>query len=102
VGHLEVNVVFQVFSFLFVKCLLVLPFTDATVVLVCVFFRSMDGVREHARNHEQQEQVSEIFYITSEAGHEGPNNQCEEDCPYQGKEKHYHCTWVSCYFTILN
>jgi hypothetical protein len=58
-------------------------------------FRSMDGVREHARNHEQQEQVSEIFYITAEAGQEGPNSQCEEDCPYQSKEKHYHCTWVS-------
>ena len=67
-----------------------------------VFFSSVDGVTEHARNHKQQEQVSEIFYITSEAGPEGPNNQCEEDCPYQGKEKHYHCTWVSWYFTKVN
>lgn len=53
--------------------------------------RLLDSVREHARNHEQQEQVSEAFYITVEAG--GPC-QCEEDCPYQTKEKHYHCTWV--------
>jgi hypothetical protein len=66
-----------------------------TVVLVITCFRSMDGVREHARNHEQQEQVSEIFYVTAEAVSDGPNSQCEEDCPYQGKEKHYHCTWVS-------
>lgn len=64
-------------------------------VILVINFRSMDGVREHARNHEQQEQVSEIFYITAEAGQEGPNSQCEEDCPYQSKEKHYHCTWVS-------
>jgi hypothetical protein len=67
-----------------------------------VFFSSVDGVTEHARNHKQQEQVSEIFYITSEAGPEGPNNQCEEDCPYQGKEKHYRCTWVSWNFTKVN
>ncbi|XP_023707022.1 zinc finger protein castor homolog 1 isoform X2 [Cryptotermes secundus] len=66
-----------------------------------MIFRSMDGVREHARNHEQQEQVSEIFYITVESGQEGPNSQCEEDCPYQRKEKHYHCTWDNCREVIL-
>jgi hypothetical protein len=92
----------EVLPFSFLKCLFVSRLTDAAVVFGLVCFRSMDGVREHARNHEQQEQVSEIFYITSEAGHEGPNSQCEEDCPYQGKEKHYHCTWVSYYFSKLN
>nr|CAD7438048.1 unnamed protein product [Timema bartmani] len=57
-----------------------------------MIFRSMDGVREHTRNHEQQEHVSETFFIT-ETGLEGSSCQCEEDCPYQNKEKHYHCTW---------
>jgi len=92
------GVLFLLFVCLFVfvtemsKCLLA-PYVMRIFGVVC--FRSMEGVREHARNHEQQEQVTEIFYITSEVGHEGPNSQCEEDCPYQGKEKHYHCTWVS-------
>ncbi|XP_069703969.1 zinc finger protein castor homolog 1-like isoform X2 [Periplaneta americana] len=66
-----------------------------------MIFRSMEGVREHARNHEQQEQVSEIFYVTAEAGQDGLNSQCEEECPYQGKEKHYHCTWDNCREVIL-
>ncbi|GLG97314.1 Transcription factor castor [Gryllus bimaculatus] len=64
-------------------------------------FRSMDGVREHARNHEQQEQVSEAFYITVEGGQDGKPCQCEDDCPYQAKEKHYHCTWDNCREIIL-
>jgi len=104
--HLEVNVVFWWWGggclFLLLKCLLFPHVTYVTRVFGVVCFRSMEGVREHARNHEQQEQVTEIFYITSEAGHEGPNSQCEEDCPYQGKEKHYHCTWVSLCLTKLH
>nr|CAD7261192.1 unnamed protein product [Timema shepardi] len=65
-----------------------------------MIFRSMDGVREHTRNHEQQDHVSETFFIT-ETGLEGSSCQCEEDCPYQNKEKHYHCTWENCREIIL-
>ncbi|XP_063220399.1 zinc finger protein castor homolog 1 isoform X2 [Bacillus rossius redtenbacheri] len=65
-----------------------------------VIFRSIEGVREHARNHEQQEQVTEAFYIT-ESGLETSNCQCYEDCPYQNREKHYHCTWDNCREIIL-
>ncbi|KAG1670498.1 Transcription factor castor [Nymphon striatum] len=58
-----------------------------------MMFKSRDGVREHTRNHEQQEQVTEAFYITSDVG---DFDDCPADCPMQGKEKHYHCTWESC------
>lgn len=50
-----------------------------------------DGVREHARNHEQQEQVTECYYTTVSLQSGG----CDETCIYQDKEKHYHCNWVS-------
>lgn len=48
-------------------------------------------MREHARNHEQQEQVTDAFYTTVIAQSGG----CDESCIYQDKEKHYHCNWVS-------
>lgn len=53
-------------------------------------FRCRDGVREHARNHEQQEQVTEAFYVTVDA----QNGRCDDSCIYQDKDKHYHCNWV--------
>ncbi|KAG8222076.1 hypothetical protein J437_LFUL000520, partial [Ladona fulva] len=63
-------------------------------------FRSKDGVREHARNHDQQEQVTDAFYWTVEVGQE-PCRPCPPDCPFQNKEKHYHCCWENCREIIL-
>lgn len=57
-----------------------------------------DGVREHARNHEQQEQVTESYYTTVSLQSGG----CDETCIYQDKEKHYHCNWVNTPLIILN
>jgi hypothetical protein len=56
-------------------------------------FASREGVWEHARSHEQQEQVTDAFYLTTEPGQEPC--ECPPECPYQNKEKHYHCGWVS-------
>lgn len=65
--------------------------------------RTREAVLEHARNHDAQDQVSEAYYVTV-AGPMGPGQSpsllegkchCDQDCPYQDKEKHYHCTWVS-------
>lgn len=55
-----------------------------------MLFTCRDGVREHARNHEQQEQVTEAFYITVDA----QNGRCDDSCIYQDKDRHYHCNWV--------
>uniref|UniRef100_T1IV78 C2H2-type domain-containing protein n=1 Tax=Strigamia maritima TaxID=126957 RepID=T1IV78_STRMM len=63
-----------------------------------MMFRSKDGVREHARTHEQQDQVTEAFYTTQEAGQP---SSCPSDCPYQNKEKHYHCGWDNCNEIIM-
>lgn len=57
-------------------------------------FSCKDGVREHARNHEQQEQITEA-YFTAVANQ---SVQCDDTCAYQDKEKHYHCNWVSYLF----
>lgn len=51
------------------------------------------GVQEHASNHEQQDQVTESFYNFVQ---NGQMNNCSTNCPYQNKEKHYHCTWEGC------
>lgn len=56
-------------------------------------FRSHEGVWDHARSHEQQEQVTESFYVTTEAGQQ--QCECPPECPFQNKEKHYHCGYVS-------
>ncbi|XP_025834272.1 zinc finger protein castor homolog 1-like isoform X1 [Agrilus planipennis] len=60
-------------------------------------FNSKDAVREHARNHEQQEQVTETFFVAVPQ-HGGT---CEESCLYQDKEKHYHCNIENCREVIL-
>ncbi|KAF4532943.1 hypothetical protein B566_EDAN000631 [Ephemera danica] len=62
-------------------------------------FRSREGVWEHARSHEQQEQVTEAFYMTTEPGQEPCD--CPPECPYQNKERHYHCGWETCREIIL-
>ncbi|CAH0549609.1 unnamed protein product [Brassicogethes aeneus] len=60
-------------------------------------FSSKDGVREHARNHEQQEQVTDTYFTTVTV----QNGGCDESCIYQDKEKHYHCNWENCREVIL-
>ncbi|XP_035208534.1 zinc finger protein castor homolog 1-like isoform X2 [Stegodyphus dumicola] len=58
-------------------------------------FRAKDilGVREHACNHEYQEQVTKSFYTVVEIDQ---NGACPPDCHYKAKEKHYHCKWENC------
>nr|XP_022907167.1 zinc finger protein castor homolog 1-like isoform X1 [Onthophagus taurus] len=58
-------------------------------------FNCKDGVREHARNHEQQEQITENYFTTAQ------NGGCEDGCIYEDKEKHYHCNWENCREVIL-
>ncbi|KAF5280739.1 hypothetical protein FQA39_LY18022 [Lamprigera yunnana] len=62
-----------------------------------IVFNCRDGVREHARNHEQQEQVTETYFTTVVAQSGG----CDDSCIYQDKEKHYHCNWDNCREVIL-
>ncbi|XP_014665479.1 PREDICTED: LOW QUALITY PROTEIN: zinc finger protein castor homolog 1-like, partial [Priapulus caudatus] len=59
-------------------------------------FKSKDGIRWHARSHEQQDIVARTCYWMYEA-----NNPCRRfrdgvDCPYSGRDKHYHCKWPNC------
>ncbi|KAJ8686613.1 hypothetical protein QAD02_022407 [Eretmocerus hayati] len=55
--------------------------------------REAREVREHLREHETQERVTDAFF--EEGG-------CDEStCPYADKEKHYHCTWDNCREVIL-
>lgn len=50
-------------------------------------------VREHLLEHETQERISDAFFMEGD---------CEErNCPYNDKEKHYHCTWENCPEIIL-
>ncbi|KAG8201127.1 hypothetical protein JTE90_028795 [Oedothorax gibbosus] len=58
-------------------------------------FRAKDilGVKEHACNHEYQEQVTKSFYRVVEIDQ---NGVCPQDCHYKAKEKHYHCKWENC------
>ncbi|XP_063923888.1 zinc finger protein castor homolog 1-like isoform X2 [Zophobas morio] len=58
-------------------------------------FNAKDGVREHARNHEQQEIVTDNYFSTV------TSQTCDDGCIYQDKEKHYHCNWENCREVIL-
>ncbi|XP_051165565.1 uncharacterized protein LOC127284252 isoform X1 [Leptopilina boulardi] len=49
-------------------------------------------VREHLREHETQERITDAFF--EEGG-------CDDTCPYFDKEKHYHCNWENCREVIL-
>lgn len=60
-------------------------------------FNSKDSAREHARNHEQQEMITENYFTTITV----QNGGCEDSCIYQDKEKHYHCNWDNCREVIL-
>ncbi|KAK6635020.1 hypothetical protein RUM44_000269 [Polyplax serrata] len=60
-----------------------------------VIFRTKDGVREHAKNHSQQDKVTEINFITVN------ESTCHFDNECQQTVKHYHCLWDGCRETIL-
>ncbi|CAH1155485.1 unnamed protein product [Phaedon cochleariae] len=53
-------------------------------------FGSKDGAREHARNHDQQDIITDNYF-----------GGCDDGCIYQEKEKHYHCSWEGCREVIL-
>ena len=57
-------------------------------------FRTEDGVREHGRNHFQQDYISQALYAKVEPEEPGSEEFCPANCPYS-KEIHYHCKWVS-------
>ncbi|CAH1776026.1 unnamed protein product [Owenia fusiformis] len=55
-------------------------------------FKSKDGVREHARCHQQQSMIADMVYRTFL-----PTQKCDYmDCPHSNKTKHYHCIWGTC------
>ncbi|KAK9884307.1 hypothetical protein WA026_005259 [Henosepilachna vigintioctopunctata] len=60
-------------------------------------FNVKDNVKEHARNHELQEQITDNYFITIT----GKDGSCEESCIYGDREKHYHCNWENCREVIL-
>ncbi|XP_065350896.1 zinc finger protein castor homolog 1 isoform X3 [Cloeon dipterum] len=62
-------------------------------------FGSQEGVWDHARSHEQQEQVTDAFYITTEVGQQPC--ECPPECPFQNKETHYHCGYENCREIIM-
>ncbi|KAK3922303.1 Zinc finger protein castor-like protein 1, partial [Frankliniella fusca] len=66
-----------------------------------VVLRAREAALEHARNHDAQDQVSEAHYVTVGGGGAAGKCHCDQDCPYQDKEKHYHCTWDNCREIIL-
>ncbi|CAN8015877.1 unnamed protein product, partial [Ixodes persulcatus] len=55
--------------------------------------KDFGGVQEHAKNHEHQDQITQCFYHTVGKSIEG---ECPPECPFQLKEKHYHCQWDGC------
>lgn len=61
-----------------------------------VIFRTKDGVREHAKNHSQQDKVTEVnFVLVNE-------NMCHIDSECQQTNKHYHCVWVRGFYFQLS
>lgn len=61
-----------------------------------MFFNNKEAAREHSRNHDQQEMVTENYFTVIPGG-----GQCEGGCIYNEKEKHYHCNWEGCREVIL-
>ncbi|XP_076306536.1 zinc finger protein castor homolog 1-like isoform X2 [Tachypleus tridentatus] len=54
-------------------------------------------VKEHAKNHETQDKITEAYYITVEAR---SSVNCPLECSFNGTEKHYHCNWRECQVVI--
>ncbi|XP_022236904.1 zinc finger protein castor homolog 1-like isoform X2 [Limulus polyphemus] len=53
--------------------------------------------KEHVKNHETQNKITEAYYITVEA--RSPVS-CPLECSLNGTEKHYHCNWRECQVVI--
>lgn len=63
------------------------------ISLVHVFTpRSTESAKEHWRNHEQQEHVTDAYYISVDVDEEP--NPCPPGCPHQTRLRHYHCLSV--------
>ncbi|XP_030752978.1 zinc finger protein castor homolog 1-like isoform X2 [Sitophilus oryzae] len=59
---------------------------------------SKENAKEHSRNHEQQEIITDNFFSISEI-----NEPCEDQaCIYQNKERHFHCSIDNCREIILS
>ena len=58
-------------------------------------FRTEEGVREHGKNHFQQDQISETFFAKVDPEEPGSEAGCPTSCQYRGKETHFHCKIVS-------
>ena len=58
-------------------------------------FRTEEGVREHGKNHFQQDQISETFFAKVDPEEPGSEAGCPTSCQYRGKEIHFHCKIVS-------
>ena len=58
-------------------------------------FRTEEGVREHGRNHFQQDCISETYFAKVDPEEPGTESACPAQCPYKNKEIHFHCKWVS-------
>merc|ERR1740128_1150441 len=64
-------------------------------------FRTEEGVREHGRNHFQQDCISETYF--SKVAPDEPLNPsvCPPDCTLTTKEVHYHCKMDTCDEIVL-
>jgi len=64
-------------------------------------FRTEEGVREHGKNHFQQDQISETFFAKVDPEEPGSEAGCPTSCQYRGKETHFHCKIDQCPEVIL-
>lgn len=56
-----------------------------------VTFKSKEGVREHAKQHELLDQSSEHYRQVS------AQQSCPHaNCPHSKTQKHFHCLWPNC------
>lgn len=60
--------------------------------------RSAEIASEHSRNHEIEERISSLaFFTVDPASFDAQDSTIpcvSAKCPYQNREKHYHCLWV--------
>ncbi|XP_022245140.1 zinc finger protein castor homolog 1-like isoform X2 [Limulus polyphemus] len=62
-------------------------------------FRAKDtnGIKEHIKNHETQNKITESHFITVESE---SSVHCLPNCSLEGTDKHYHCNWGACQVVI--
>ena len=65
-------------------------------------FRTEEGVREHGKNHFQQDQISETFFAKVDPEEPGSEVGCPTSCQYRGKEIHFHCKIVSSHHQVMH